>query len=153
MNLTKSQEEYLKTIYLLQGEKEKTRVTDIATKMNKAKATVNYNVTNLKEAGLVNYETYGNISLTEKGNKYAKKILEAYDIVYLFLKDILEVDKEKAELEASKIKATIDDDTLNKLAKYTHKTLGLYSLECGYDINKEKCRSCIRRTSRDKISE
>ena len=151
MDLTKSQEEYLKNIYLLQSEKDKTRVTDIANKMNKAKATVNYNVTNLKELGLVNYELYGDISLTDLGDKYARKILEAYDIVYLFLTDILEISSDKAEVEASKIKATIDDDTLNKLAKYTHKTLGLYSLECGYDINKEKCRSCIRRTTRDKI--
>lgn len=151
MKLTKSQEEYLKTIYLLQGEKENTRVTDIAAKMNKAKATVNYSVTNLKELGLVNYEIYGNISLTEEGKKYAKKILEAYDIVHLFLREILNVDEKKAETEASKIKAVIDDETLNSLAKYTHKTLGLYSLECGYDINKEKCRSCIRRTSKDKV--
>ena len=151
MELTKSQEEYLKTIYVLQGENDSTRVTDIALRMNKAKATVNYSVTNLKEIGLVNYETYGNISLTEEGKKCARKILEAYDIVYLFLKDILEIDEQKAEIEASKIKATIDDDTLNKLAKYTHKTLGLYSLECGYDINNEKCRTCVRRTSTNKI--
>lgn len=145
MDLTKSQEEYLKTIYLLQDEKGKARVTDIALKLNKAKATVNYSVTNLKEIGLVNYETYGNISLTEEGNKAAKKILEAYDIVYIFLREILEVDENKAGEEASKIKAVLDDETLNKLAKYTNKTLGLYSLECGYDINKEKCRSCSRR--------
>ena len=151
MKLTKSQEEYLKAIYLLQVEKEKARVTDIALKLNKTKSSVNYSVTNLKEIGLINYETYGNITLTDEGLKYAKKIIEACDIVYLFLRDILEVDNEKAEIEASKIKAAIDDDTLNKLAKYTHKTLGLYSLDCGYDINKEKCRSCIRRTSREKI--
>ena len=151
MDLTKSQEEYLKTIYLLQNEKGKARVTDIALKLNKAKATVNYSVINLKEIGLVNYKTYGNISLTEEGEKVAKKILEAYDIVYIFLREILEVDENIAEEEASKIKATINDDTLNKLAKYTHKTLGLYSLECGYDINKEKCRSCVRRTSRNKV--
>lgn len=146
MELSKIQEEYLKTIYILQGEKNKARVTDIANKLNKAKATVNYTVTNLKKLGLINYQTYGEISLTEKGAKHAKKILEAYDIVYLFLSEILGMDSFKAEEEASKIKATIDDDTLNKLAKYTHKTLGLYSLECGYDINNEKCITCERRT-------
>ena len=63
----------------------------------------------------------------------------------MFLNEILEIDSTKAQEEASKIKATIDDETLNKLAKYTHKTLGLYSLECGYDINNEKCLSCERR--------
>ena len=145
MNLSKTQEEYLKTIYILQGEKSKARVTDIANKLNKAKATVNYTIVNLKNLGLINYETYGEISLTKKGEKYAKKILEAYDIVYLFLNGILEIDSTKSEEEAERIKATIDDDTLNKLAKYTHKTLGLYSLECGYDINNEKCLSCTRR--------
>ena len=29
--------------------------------------------------------------------KLAKKILEAYDIVYLFLKDVLDIEEEKAE--------------------------------------------------------
>ena len=150
MNLSKIQEEYLKTIYILQNENKKARVTDIANKLNKAKATVNYTITNLKKMGLINYETYGEISLTEEGTKIAKKVLEAYDIVYLFLNEILEMDPKKAEQEASKIKTTIDDETLNKLAKYTHKTLGLYSLECGYDINNEKCLSCKRRTKNKK---
>lgn len=149
--LTKTQEEYLKTIYILQNEEKKARVTDIAKILNKTKPTVNYAITNLKEAGLVNYKTYGDISLTDMGKKYGKKILEAYDIVYLFLNGILELEPDKAESEAEKIKMAINDETLNKLAKYTHKTLGLYSLECGYDINNEKCRSCVRRTRNKKI--
>ena len=150
MELTKSQEEYVKTIYLLQNEESEARVTDIAQKLNKTKATVNNMVANLKEIGVLNHETYGNISLTDEGKKLAKKALEAYDIVYLFLTDILKLEKEKAETEATKIRATLDDETLNKLAKYTHKELGLYSLECGYDINKEQCRSCVKRTAAKK---
>lgn len=108
-------------------------------------------VIHLKEMGLINYKTYGDITLTEEGKKYARKVLEAYDIVYLFLNGILEIEPDKAKEEAEKIKATISDETLNKLAKYTHKTLGLYSLECGYDINNEKCMSCLRRTRSKKI--
>ena len=150
MKLTKTQEEYLKAIYLLQKEDKGARVTDIANTLNKTKPTVNYAISNLKETGLINYKTYGDVSLTDIGVTYAKKILEAYDIVYLFLNEILKVSPDKAEEEASKIKAAIDDDTLNSLAKYTHKTLGLYSLECGYDINNEKCRSCVRRTTIEK---
>ena len=145
MKLTEIQEDYLKTIYLLQKDDKKARVTDIAKVLNKTKPTVNYAITNLKDAGFINYKTYGDISLTDKGNEYAKKILEAYDIVYLFLNNILKLDPEKSEKEATKIKATVDDETLNKLARYTHKTLGLHDLECGYDINNEKCRTCERR--------
>lgn len=145
MKLTDIQEEYLKTIYMLENTEKIARVTDIAKKLNKTKSTVNYSIKNLKEEGLIDYETYGEIALTEEGKRKAQKILEAYDIVYLFLTEILQVDDEKAEKEASKIKATLNDETLNKLAIYTHKSLGLHSLECGYDINNEKCLKCARR--------
>ena len=50
--------------------------------------------------------------------------------------------------EAENIKSSITDETVNKLAKYVHKVLDLNSLDCDYDINKEKCRSCARRINR-----
>lgn len=79
------------------------------------------------------------------GEELAKKILEAYDIVYLFLKDVLNIEVEEASKEAEKIKLAITDDTINKLAKYVHKVLDLNDLDCDYDVNKEKCRTCVRR--------
>ena len=94
----------------------------------------------------IRVESYGTIELTEKGEDLAKKILEAYDIVYVFLKDVLNLDEEEAKSEAEKIKLAITDKTINKLAKYVHKELGLTNLDCDYDINKEKCRCCARRT-------
>ena len=143
--ISKSLEEYLKTMYLLRKQYEKIRVTDIANKMNISKASVNKAVNNLKEEGLLEYETYGSILLTQQGEDLAKKILEAYDIVYLFLKDVLNLDEKDAKNEAENIKAAISDNTINKLAKYVHKTLGLNNLDCNYDVNKEKCRNCLRR--------
>ena len=144
--ISKSLEEYLKTIYIIEKQKEKPRVTNIAEKMNCTKPSVNKSLKLLKEKELVNYEPYGQIELTEEGKKLAKKILEANDIVYLFLREILGEDEEIAESEAKKIKMEMNDTTLNKLAKYLHKELGLYSLDCGYDINNEHCIDCARRT-------
>ena len=43
------------------------------------------------------------------------------------------------------VNTVISDETLNTLAKYTHKVLGLNNLECDYDINNERCRNCARR--------
>jgi len=143
--ISKSLEEYLKTMYILKKQNGNIRVTDVAQKMNCSKPSVNKALNNLKEAELVNYETYGTIELTKQGEDLAKKVIEAYDIVYLFLKDVLNVDEAHAEKEAEKIKTSITDDTLNKLAKYVHKVLGLSNLNCNYDINKEKCRDCARR--------
>ncbi len=143
--ISKALEEYLKTIYVLQVKTNEIRVTDIANQMQCSKPSVNKAINNLKENGLLNYETYGKIELTKSGEDLAKKILEAYDIVYVFLKDVLGLDEENAKSEAEKIKSTMEDNTINKLAKYVHKVLNLNDLNCNYDIAQERCRKCIRR--------
>ena len=148
--ISKSSEEYLKTMYVLKKQNGKIRVTDIANKMNCTKPSVNKAIYNLKDEGMLEYESYGEIELTIDGENLAKKILEAYDIVYLFLKDVLDLEAGEAEKEAEKIKSVITDETINKLAKYVHEVLGLSNLNCNYDINKEKCRSCIKITERKK---
>ncbi len=149
--ISKSLEEYLKTMYVLKKQNGNIRVTDVATVMNCTKPSVNKALYNLKDNCLVNYEAYGNIELTADGEDLAKKILEAYDIVYVFLKDVLNMEKKEAEIEAEKIKSTINDNTINSLAKYVHKVLDMSNLDCDYDVNKEKCRSCLRRTASKNI--
>ena len=105
--------------------------------------------------------TMGQIDITKKIKNYekvadkevidlAKKILEAYDIVYVFLTEILEIPKEDAQEEAIKVKSVLNDKTLNSLTKYVHKILGIYELNCDYDINKEKCRNCNRKVLKTK---
>lgn len=143
--ISKSLEEYIKVMYILKKQNGNIRVTDIALKMECTKPSVNKALHSLKEHGLVNYEIYGEIDLTPDGEELAKKIIEAYDIVYLFLKDVLGLAEFEAETEAEKIKSVAADDTINKLARYVHEVLGLNSLNCNYDINKEKCRECIKR--------
>ena len=149
--ISKSLEEYLKNMYVLEKQNGDIRVTDIAEKMNCSKPSVNKALNNLKENKLINYEVYGKIELTKQGKDLAKKILEAYDIVYVFLKDVLELEKTQAEKEAEKIKLAVSDKTLNELARYVHKVLDFDNLDCGYDINKEKCRCCERRKIKNKI--
>ena len=111
----------------------------------KTKASVNSAMNSLKQIGLINYEPYGEIELTNEGEKIAQKIIEANDIVKLFLKEIIGATETNAEEEAKAIKTALSDDTINKIAKYTHKELGLTSLECGYDINNQRCITCARR--------
>ena len=144
--ISKAQEEYLKTMYVLKKQNGNIRVTDIALKMNCTKPSVNKALNMLKENNLINYETYGTIELPIE--EHAKKILETYDIVYLFLKDVLNLEEKDAKVEAEKIKTNLSDDTINKLAKYVHSELGLSSLDCNYDINNEKCRVCARRVQK-----
>lgn len=143
--ISKSLEEYVKVMYVLKMNKGEIRVTDIANSLGVSKASVNKAIKQLDTEKIVEYETYGEIKLTLEGERIAKKILEAYDITYLFLNEILQVDSQLAESEAKEMKNVLSDDTLNKLAKFTHEKLGLASLECGYNIDNERCISCVRR--------
>ncbi|MBR2240947.1 MAG: metal-dependent transcriptional regulator [Clostridia bacterium] len=146
--ISKSLEEYIKTMYILRKQNGNIRVTDIAEKMNCSKASVNKAINNLKENGLVNYESYGTIEITALGEDLAQKILESYDIIFLFMKDVLGMEHEKAEQEAENMKSSMSDEAINKLARYVHKVLGLRNLNCNYDINQEKCRRCVKRTKK-----
>lgn len=143
--VSKSLEEYIKNMYVLKKQNGNVRVTDVAEKMNCSKASVNKALNNLKDNGLVNYETYGTIEITDTGEDLAQKILESYDIVLVFLKDVLGMEAELAEKEAENIKSSMSDETINKLAKYVHQVLGLRSLNCNYDVSQEKCRACVKR--------
>ena len=63
--VSKALEEYLKTMYVLKKQNGNVRVTDIANKMNCTKPSVNKALYNLKDNGLVNYESDGTIELTQ----------------------------------------------------------------------------------------
>ena len=151
MKLTNSQEEYLKTIYLLEKNKQKVRVTDIAKKMNITKPSVNKALKVLKELHLINYEVYGDISLTKEGQEQAKEIIKKQDILETFLIGILEIEKEQAQEEAKAIKYAMSKESIDKLDSYISKILDLGDLKCGYDKNNEKCRSCIKITARERL--
>ncbi len=71
--ISKSQEQYLKTMYILKKQNGNIRVTDIANKMECTKPSVNKAINNLKTNGLLNYESYGTIELTSERRKLGKK--------------------------------------------------------------------------------
>lgn len=71
--ISKSLEEYLKTMYILKKQNGNIRVTDVATKMDCTKPSVNKAIYNLKDNGLLNYESYGTIELTKKRRRFSKK--------------------------------------------------------------------------------
>ena len=130
------------------------QIRDLSGAVDKLRISLQFNKNNIQARnllGLVYYETYGKIELTEKGADLAKKILEAYDISYVFFKDVLGIDEEASKREAEKLKLTMEDNTINNLAKYVHKVLNLSDLNCDYDISKERCRMCQRRTKKSKV--
>lgn len=142
--LTNSLEEYLKTIYILNNTEGQVRVTDISNRLNCSKPSVNRALKCLKDEGLILYEAYGNIEITEEGKKLAKSAVKRQDILKLFLTQLIEVDEAVAEKEATAMKHAISEETVVKLENYIIKILGLDDLKCNFDLGNNQCQKCIR---------
>lgn len=151
MKLTSSQEEYLKTIYLLEKNNRKVRVTDIALKLEITKPSVNKAINLLKDMGLIHYETYGNINLSQEGEKYAVEVIKKQDIITMFLVEILGIERKQAEVEAIAMKHAISERTTQKLNQYITQIMNLGDLNCDYDENNEKCRNCIKIKAKNRM--
>ena len=141
--ISKATEEYLKTIYILLKKNKIIRVTDIADAMSCSKPSVTKQLNILKNNNLIVYETYGHVELTDSGISYAKKVLADYDILYIFLHDVIGVDEEISKEDAKKIKSVINDKTLTKISSYIYEVLDLKKLNCNFNIRNESCRECI----------
>lgn len=121
--MTDSLEEYLYTIYILTKECSRARVTDIAEEMDVTKASTSAALNVLKDQGLINYEKYKNITLTESGVARAKYIKRRHELFEIFLRDIIKTDKELVEEETKKLAHCISCHTAAKLEKFIEENI------------------------------
>lgn len=110
-------EDYLEAILRLQEENPVARVTEIAEALQVSKPTVSSAVKNLSEAGLVDYETYGYIQLTEEGRRAAEKVRERHGLLRRFFQDVLGVDAATAAEDACRAEHSISPDTVERLTR------------------------------------
>lgn len=115
LNLSSSLEDYLEAIYNLADENKITRSKDIAEALNVAKPSVTGALKTLSEKGLVNYEPYGYITLTETGAKRASTIARKHDIIKSFFTDVLGVDKMTAQTAACKVEHSLGPAIISRL--------------------------------------
>ena len=117
-NLTKSLETYLLAIDTLIGEKGSIIVKDVAEFLNYGGATTSDAIKKLKEKGYVNYEPYKNITLTSLGKDtvYIKKY--RHKTITDFLTSVLDIEPDKAQINAENMEYSIDDDVLARLVNF-----------------------------------
>lgn len=82
---SQTEENYLKSLYILTAEKGEVNVTELSTLLKVRLPTVNSMIKNLERQGLVNYEKYKPVSLTEKGKKEAAFILRKHRLTEMYL--------------------------------------------------------------------
>ncbi len=75
----------------------------------------------LAEKGLINYQKYGYITLTEKGLEVAREIENKKKILYKFLTEILNVSHEAAIRDVHKMEHDLSEETIQKMILFTKK--------------------------------
>ena len=139
--LTKSLEDYLETILILEKENKVARVKKIAQHLNVKMPSVTGALKNLKSKGLIKYEKNSFITLTKEGKEIAICVDKKHHILFNFLYTILKLPKESAIDKACQIEHIIDGETANKF-----KNLNSYLLENHTDlINSSKWDDLLKK--------
>lgn len=117
--ITSTVEDYLEQILILCEQKGEAQITDIAKSLTptRSKPSVTEFVTKLKRYGLVNYEKYGTVTLTENGRKIAKKIKKRHDYLSSFLQ-ILGVPEKQSEEDACIMEHNLSKETALKFEAF-----------------------------------
>jgi Mn-dependent DtxR family transcriptional regulator len=86
--ITSSMQDYLEAMLILSESADEIRVTDIASKLNVAKASVAQAINHLKKHGLVRQERYSSVELTEAGKRMRLKFAGGTATKAIFKRDI-----------------------------------------------------------------
>lgn len=116
--LTSVMEDYLEAIFDLEKEKKVVRVRDIAGRMDVKMPTVTSMLRNLSGRGLVHYAKYEYVALTAKGSRVGREIHRRHEVLYRFLRDILNVPPKTADDEACKMEHALGAATLDRLTRF-----------------------------------
>jgi DtxR family Mn-dependent transcriptional regulator len=114
LELSPTLEDYLLSIYRIENRRKVARPKDISKEQNVAKSTVTAALQSLSEKGLINYEPYEVITLTEEGKTRAEDIAVRHTIIKRFLQDVLRLDTESAEQTACRMEHAVDQESLER---------------------------------------
>lgn len=124
-SLTRAGEDYLESIYRLSRESleadKSVRSVDVAEQLGVSKASVNKALSMLKEMGMVEQCRYGCITLTEKGETYARMVWRSHRALRAFLETDLGVDPDTADEEACLMEHVLSSETMQRLIEYLEK--------------------------------
>lgn len=117
---TTSREDYLKRIFMLEQEHpdEAVAMGELAQAVEVAAGSATGMVKTLVDMGLVDYEPYVGVRLTEQGRKIAIHVLRRHRLIEAFLVQTLEVDWSEVDREAEAIEHVISEQLLEKIDLY-----------------------------------
>ncbi|HRW50664.1 MAG: metal-dependent transcriptional regulator [Caldilineaceae bacterium] len=107
--LTAAHEDYLKAIYLLISRGVEVSNSALAGQMGVAPASATNMVKKLSDLGLVSYEPYQDITLTEAGELVALEVLRHHRLLELYLHDKLNLPWDQVHEEAERLEHVLSE--------------------------------------------
>ena len=118
---SQAEENYLKNIYSLQNEEDNNISTNLlAEKMNTKPSSVTDMIKKLAIKDLVDYKKYQGVSLTDKGEKTALKVIRKHRLWEYFLVEKLQYNWEEVHDIAEQLEHIKSESLINKLDGFLH---------------------------------
>ena len=114
---TGNREDYLINILRLTEGDGIVKTTELASYMSISPASVSEMLKVLSGEGMVKYEKYKGVALTEEGLQYARNLRRKHHIVERFLIDVLDTNHKSAHNEACAFEHSISNDSANKMCR------------------------------------
>lgn len=108
-SLSRSQEDYLKQIFLLGNGVESVSTRDLSKRLNVRPASATGMIQRLAEQGLVNHEPYRGVSLTDGGRRVALEMLRHHRLLETFLERVLGYGWDEVHEEAERLEHVISE--------------------------------------------
>ncbi|MCX6154361.1 MAG: metal-dependent transcriptional regulator [Candidatus Kapabacteria bacterium] len=112
--LSQAVEDYIKTIHKLQ-ENGLVSTTELANELNISGASVTGMLKRLATMGLVDYNSYKGVRLSESGSKIASEIIRHHRLLELYLKEMLGYSLDKVHEEACRLEHHISEEFADKI--------------------------------------
>ncbi len=123
--LSSHMEDYIEAIVMLSAGNRVVRVKDIARKLNIKMPSVSAALARLKEMELIEYEKYGYVELTDKGQDLAGRVLRRHEFLIDFFTTVLRIESGAADEEACKVEHALSPRTCSQI----HRLLDFYKAE------------------------
>ena len=151
--LSSTLEDYLEAIYRIEQEKRVARPGDISEARDVARSTVTSALQSLGDKGLINYEPYGLVTLTEKGRDRAEWIATRHHVMRDFLENVLGLDAERADETACGMEHALERDAMERLvcfllflrkgSAHTGECLDAFKRFMEQCVDGGTCRECV----------
>ena len=116
-SLTRSAEDYLKTIYRLTLGGSLAGTTELALALDLAPASVSGMVKRLAEQGLVDHEPYRGVTLSAEGRRVALRMVRRHRMIEAYLVGFLGYTWDTVHEEAERLEHAVSDTLIERMAR------------------------------------